>query len=258
MENHLKSGQNSANSLTPLLRSVRQEFGSQINYNTNGLSPNLTPNELSVSSSVTSSRRPYHYPPDHQNVGQLYYGNQDVNEASIAYNRYRYYNRLSGAHSGLIDSNRLAIPDHVIPWYFYIPRIAIPFETDGSSKVRQQTSFVTIFAIWNMLMGTSLLCLPWALHRAGLVCGIVLLIVMVGLCCYTANLIISIPKMIKLNVIEFSDAVSLLSNKFILKSNQFFLWSGLSPLGSVRTHGSGVRLSDNTNRRMYCLLGSYE
>ena len=204
MSNGVRSGTNSANSLSPLLRSERQELGTQINYNTIGNSPALTSTEFS--SSVTSSRRPYHYPPDQQNIGQLHYGNQDVYEASIAYNRYQYYNRLSGAHSGIVDSNRLAIPDHVIPWYFYIPRIL--YETDGSSKVRQQSSFVTIFAIWNMLMGTSLLCLPWALHRAGLVCGIVLLILMCGLCCYTANLIISIPKMLKLNVIEFSDAVS--------------------------------------------------
>lgn len=195
MANSVKSSQNSVSSSSPLLRSDRQADGSYNNY---GL------RSTEFSSSVTSSRRPYHYPPDQQNVGQLDYGTHDVNDASIQYNRYRYYNRLSGVHSGIQD--RLQIPEHVVPWYFYIPRIAIPYDTD-SGKLHKQNSLITIFAIWNMLMGTSLLCLPWALHKAGLVCGIVLLLLMVALCCYTANLIIEIPKMVKLNVIEFSDAV---------------------------------------------------
>lgn len=205
MANSVKSGNTSTNSSTPLLRSIRQDNGPQINCN------GLTSAEFS--SSVTSSRRPYHYPPDRQNVGQLIYGTHDVHEASIQYNRYRFYNRLSGVHSGMQD--RLQIPDHIVPWYFYIPRIAIPYDTD-SSKLPKQNSFVTIFAIWNMLMGTSLLTLPWALHKAGLLFGVVLLLAMVGLCCYTANLIIQIPKMVKLNVIEFSDAVSIAMTVLIM------------------------------------------
>ena len=207
MVSSVKSGQNSVNSSTPLLRSGRQGDGSQINY---GMS------SVDFSSSVTSSRRPYHYPPDQQNVGQLVYGNHDAHEASIQYSRYRYYNRLSGVHSGMQD--RLQIPEHVVPWYFYIPRIAIPYDTD-SGQIPKQSSFITIFAIWNMLMGTSLLCLPWALHKAGLLCGIIMLLVMVGLCCYTANLIIEIPKMVKLNVIEFSDAVIQFINYYICYHN---------------------------------------
>lgn len=195
--NDEKSGQSTANSSTPLLRSERQNTNIQ---SASYLALPSTPNELS-----SSTRRPFHFPPDQQNVGQLYYGNRDLPEASVTYNRYRYYSRLSGAHSGS-NSQRLQIPDHVIPFYFYIPRIGIHIETDSmGNAVIKQNSFVTIFAIWNMLMGTSLLCLPWALHKAGLLTGLILLLLMVGICCYTANLIISIPKMANLKVIEFSD-----------------------------------------------------
>ncbi|XP_054167300.1 sodium-coupled neutral amino acid transporter 9 homolog [Oppia nitens] len=203
----IKSGESSVNSLTPLLRSQAQEAGQQFNY------MSIASNDFTASGS--SVRRPFHYPPDQQNVGQLAYGNHNSCEASVTYNRYRYYSRLSGVHTGagMSDSNRLQIPDHVIPWYFYIPRIAIAAETTGNKGLKQ-SSFVTIFAIWNILMGTSLLCLPWALHRAGLLCGLLLLVIMTGLCFYTANIIISIPHMVKLNVIEFSDAVHHLLGRF--------------------------------------------
>lgn len=48
------------------------------------------------------------------------------------------------------------------------------------------------FAIWNTIMGTSLLAMPWSVERAGLVMGLFLMFVIAGLCLYTSNRILSV------------------------------------------------------------------
>ncbi|CAB3406200.1 unnamed protein product [Caenorhabditis bovis] len=114
--------------------------------------------------------------------------------------RYRLYNRLDpgGEH--------FTMPDHVIPASLFS---ILPFEElkDVSGK---QGSLVTIFSIWNTMMGTSLLAMPWALQQAGLVWGIVIMLVMAALCFYTAFIIIDSPKRIAQmdidpSLAEFSD-----------------------------------------------------
>lgn len=57
----------------------------------------------------------------------------------------------------------------------------------GSKK---QSSIITIFSIWNTMMGTSTLCISWAIHKAGFGCSIILLVLMAGVTLYTACLII--------------------------------------------------------------------
>ena len=42
------------------------------------------------------------------------------------------------------------------------------------------------FSIWNTMMGTSLLSMPWAIERAGFVLGICLLVFMAALTLYTS------------------------------------------------------------------------
>lgn len=51
---------------------------------------------------------------------------------------------------------------------------------------KTQSSILTIFALWNTMMGSSLLCMPWAVAQAGLVGGIVFIVLMGALCYYTA------------------------------------------------------------------------
>lgn len=48
------------------------------------------------------------------------------------------------------------------------------------------------FAIWNTIMGTSLLAMPWSVERAGLVMGLLLMFSIAALCLYTANRILKV------------------------------------------------------------------
>lgn len=54
------------------------------------------------------------------------------------------------------------------------------------------TVSVFSFAIWNTMMGTSLLSMPWALEQAGLGLGLFLMLLVAGLCLYTAYRIIQV------------------------------------------------------------------
>ncbi|XP_624412.2 sodium-coupled neutral amino acid transporter 9 homolog isoform X1 [Apis mellifera] len=50
----------------------------------------------------------------------------------------------------------------------------------------KQSSLVTIFSIWNTILGSSLLTIPWGIQMAGFFPGILLILIMSGLCLYTA------------------------------------------------------------------------
>ncbi|KAL0129517.1 hypothetical protein PUN28_001644 [Cardiocondyla obscurior] len=50
----------------------------------------------------------------------------------------------------------------------------------------KQSSLVTIFSIWNTILGSSLLTMPWGIAMAGLFPGIIINLLMSGLCLYTA------------------------------------------------------------------------
>jgi len=81
----------------------------------------------------------------------------------------------------------LNIPEHAIPAsFFQIQFLGV------SPAAGKQSSIVTIFAIWNTMMGTSLLSMPWALEQAGLLMGLVMMVVISGLCLYTAYRIIQV------------------------------------------------------------------
>ena len=187
-----------------------------------------------------SNRRPFHYPPDKINIGQYNYGtfgsdsqsnlidcseitNNALIEAPDAiYSRYRYYDRLFNfRHSGAIHHcvGVIHIPDHVIPWYFRIPKILVS-EFEIIPEEGKQSSIITIFAIWNMMMGTSLLSLPWATRHAGLIGGNLVIFLMTSLCFYTASMVEAGPKIIKVHVQEFTDLVSLLLGNFAHKISQ--------------------------------------
>uniref|UniRef100_A0A4W3KJ33 Neutral amino acid transporter 9 n=1 Tax=Callorhinchus milii TaxID=7868 RepID=A0A4W3KJ33_CALMI len=131
-----------------------------------------------------NSRKPFHVPP------RDLHGATDPQErvtpkASAMNSRIQYYNRLTSTDQTLMP------PKHVIPpseeIYVYSPlgrAMQLESSLDG---VGTNSSMVTIFAIWNTMMGTSILSIPWAMKQAGFTLGIILIILM-GLlllyCCY--------------------------------------------------------------------------
>ncbi|XP_045159990.2 sodium-coupled neutral amino acid transporter 9-like isoform X3 [Mercenaria mercenaria] len=125
--------------------------------------------------------------------GSSSYGSHD-NETSAVISRYKYYTKLA-PHS---ESN-FTMPDHVVPGVFIITEIT---QIQGS-----QSSLVTIFSLWNTMMGTSLLSMPWAINQAGFTCGIILLLASAALMLYTSYRILHAVKCTKSTneVIEFSD-----------------------------------------------------
>lgn len=59
---------------------------------------------------------------------------------------------------------------------------------DTKSK---QSSLVTIFSIWNTIIGSSLLTMPWGITMAGFFPGVIIIMAMSGLCLYTAYRLIA-------------------------------------------------------------------
>lgn len=191
------------------------------------------PEKIYPELSPTTIRLPFHYPSNdclNYNYGTFVNDNpsrnpspstENLNQASSVYSRYRYYNRIfnhNATVNGENDKQILIIPDHVIPWYFTLPRVSV-----GNYHVPDtgsQSSIVTIFAIWNMMMGTSLLCLPWAYHRAGLIGGILAILLMTALCSFTASLVVRAPLIADVKVNEFTDLCAILLGKFAHKISQ--------------------------------------
>ncbi|KAG1680686.1 Sodium-coupled neutral amino acid transporter 9 [Nymphon striatum] len=182
--------------------------------NTNILEENLIKNEEKQyeedstesedlsSKEISQRRQPYNYPiPAHVGASN----NLDVNE-SANFSRYRYYAYLDS------NSTKLVIPDHVLPPSFFLPLAAF-IKPNEEAK---QSSIITIFAMWNCMVGTSLLSMPWAIHQAGLFGGIGCLVTMGLICCYTAFRIIKLQSFIgiKGSDVEFSDLCNFLLGKW--------------------------------------------
>ncbi|XP_066581577.1 neutral amino acid transporter 9-like [Prorops nasuta] len=60
--------------------------------------------------------------------------------------------------------------------------------------ISKQSSLVTVFSIWNTILGSSLLTMPWGIGMAGFFPGIILILLMSGLCLYTVYLLLSVHK----------------------------------------------------------------
>ncbi|KAL4236476.1 hypothetical protein ACF0H5_004862 [Mactra antiquata] len=167
--------------VSPLLSSYNPDDNSR------GLSPGRSPSRPSDQ----RMRQPIHYSSINSYGASSSFSDHDT-QTSAVISRYKYYSKLDGTGSAL------TMPDHVVPSVFII-----------SSEIRgSQPSWVTIFSLWNTMMGTSLLSMPWAINQAGFICGILLLIGMAGLMLYTSYRILDAVKRITCNnddVIEFSD-----------------------------------------------------
>ncbi|XP_078253109.1 neutral amino acid transporter 9 isoform X2 [Rhinoraja longicauda] len=131
-----------------------------------------------------NSRRPFYVPRNNLH-GNISPNEQVTAEASAMNSRIQYYSKLTTTHKTLVPPHHVIPPEEEI--YVYSPLgSALQFESsiDGFGK---NPSIVTIFSIWNTMMGTSILSLPWALKEAGFTFGIILIITMSMLmlyCCY--------------------------------------------------------------------------
>ncbi|KAJ8916585.1 hypothetical protein NQ315_000229 [Exocentrus adspersus] len=61
-----------------------------------------------------------------------------------------------------------------------------------SDAKHTHNSLVTIFAVWNTTMGSSLLAMSWGLEKTGLFPGILINILIAALCLYTAYILLSV------------------------------------------------------------------
>ncbi|XP_069692760.1 neutral amino acid transporter 9-like isoform X2 [Periplaneta americana] len=129
-----------------------------------------------------TARRPFLYPVDNFRKNDSSWEDQ---MSAITYNRFQYYSKL---RAYALDDNALIIPNHVVPFTYFVPYIS-GTESRGDGK---QGSLVTIFAVWNTIMGSSLLTMPWGMQNAGLLMGIITIVAMGGLCLYTAHKILQV------------------------------------------------------------------
>ncbi|XP_050347546.1 sodium-coupled neutral amino acid transporter 9 homolog [Nymphalis io] len=65
-------------------------------------------------------------------------------------------------------------------------------EKNDETDKNKQSSLVTIFSIWNTIMGSSLLTMAWGVERAGLPSALFLLAFMSALCLYTAHILLRV------------------------------------------------------------------
>ncbi len=76
------------------------------------------------------------------------------------------------------------MPAHIIPSSFYN---LLPVEPG-----QKQCSLITVFAIGNLMIGTSSLTMPWAIQQAGLLMGLFIILFMCAFSCYTSLVIVNL------------------------------------------------------------------
>ncbi|XP_046873212.1 sodium-coupled neutral amino acid transporter 9 isoform X1 [Hypomesus transpacificus] len=138
----------------------------------------------STDSLDSRAKRPFHVEP--RNIVENTPQERVTSEASVLSSRVHYYSKLTASSDRLLSP-----PDHVIPApqeiYVYSPLGTAFKVSKGGDVSSKNPSIVTIFAIWNTMMGTSILSIPWGIKQAGFTLGILILISM-GLltlyCCY--------------------------------------------------------------------------
>ncbi|KAB7507801.1 Sodium-coupled neutral amino acid transporter 9-like protein [Armadillidium nasatum] len=131
------------------------------------------------SSAPRSYQRPFHLPPSRR---------ISTEQDSHLYARFRYYSRLRAEVES--HDHALVIPDHIVPpelFSFYIPGHSK--EPDGKNP-----SHITIMSIWNTMMGTSLLTMPWAFGKAGFIGGLIIMICEGLICLITACKLLNLQK----------------------------------------------------------------
>lgn len=168
--------------IRPLLSTSQEEEGTLLHSRENS-SPNRTKNSppkknIEEDQSRQRIRQPVNYNPI--NTPGL---SHEERRTSAVISRYKYYNSLAPHHDG-----NFVMPDHVVPEDF-ISYIIMPIRG-------KQSSIITIFSLWNTMMGTSILSMPWAIQQAGFATGVGLLVFMAGVMLYTSyRILISVQQL---------------------------------------------------------------
>ncbi|XP_038825933.1 sodium-coupled neutral amino acid transporter 9 [Salvelinus namaycush] len=148
--------------------------------------------KASTDSLDRGARRPFHV--EHRNIVENDPSERVSAEASVLSSRVHYYSRLAASSDRLLSP-----PDHVIPCpeelYVYSP-LGMAFKVNGGDGGAKNPSIITIFAIWNTMMGTSILSIPWGIKQAGFTLGTILLISMGLLTLYCCLRVLKSPKSI--------------------------------------------------------------
>ncbi|XP_041667500.1 sodium-coupled neutral amino acid transporter 9 [Cheilinus undulatus] len=138
------------------------------------------------------NKRPFHVEP--RNIVDDDPQERVSAEAAILNSRVHYYSRLTGSSDRLLSP-----PNHVIPApeeiYIYSP-LGTAFKVKSSDSSSKNPSIITIFAIWNTMMGTSILSIPWGIKQAGFTFGILILIFIGLLMLYCCYIVLKSPKAI--------------------------------------------------------------
>ncbi|KAM8827858.1 neutral amino acid transporter 9 isoform 1-T2 [Spinachia spinachia] len=165
-----------------------------------GSRPLLSPEQTGESNSNRGStdsldfkaKRPFHVEP--RNIVDDDPQERVSAEAAILNSRVHYYSRLTASSDRLLSP-----PNHVIPGpeelYIYSP-LGTAFKVTGSDPASKNPSIITIFAIWNTMMGTSILSIPWGMKQAGFTLGILILIFTGLLMLYCCYVVLKSPKAI--------------------------------------------------------------
>eukprot|EP00457_Paulinella_chromatophora_P005312 gb/GEZN01005328.1/.p1 GENE.gb/GEZN01005328.1/~~gb/GEZN01005328.1/.p1 ORF type:complete len:600 (-),score=49.98 gb/GEZN01005328.1/:21-1796(-) len=85
-----------------------------------------------------------------------------------------------------------------------------------SRKRGKQSSFTTILSIWNTMLGSSLVAMPWAVSQAGLYGGALTILVMMFACLYTCALVVKHGR----GMSEFYELVSV----YVGPIGKFWCW----------------------------------
>ncbi|XP_029025631.1 neutral amino acid transporter 9 [Betta splendens] len=135
-------------------------------------------------------KRPFHVEP--RNIVDDEPQERVSAQAAIFNSRLHYYSRLTGSTDRLLSP-----PNHVIPppqdIYIYSP-LGTAFKVGSKEHCAKNPSIITIFAIWNTMMGTSILSIPWGIKQAGFTLGSVIIILIGLLTLYCAYIVLKSPK----------------------------------------------------------------
>ncbi|KAG9461797.1 hypothetical protein GDO78_015726, partial [Eleutherodactylus coqui] len=106
--------------------------------------------------------RPFHIDPSY--ITSINDDPPRVTSHAAAMNkRIHYYSKLRPP-----SEQSLIAPDHVIPApeeiYVYSP-LGTALKINGGDGSEKNSSVVTIFMIWNTMMGTSILSIPWGIKQ---------------------------------------------------------------------------------------------
>ncbi|XP_017779227.1 PREDICTED: sodium-coupled neutral amino acid transporter 9 homolog isoform X1 [Nicrophorus vespilloides] len=136
------------------------------------------PSSINATPPKSFLRRPFCYPSVHDSpVIDIYTANEHILD------RYQFFTKASGC----IVDNSLSPKSPMISPYKNLDNIE-----EQPSRETTQSSLVTIFAIWNTIMGTSILAMSWGLAKAGFIPGIILILFVSGICLYTAYIILQV------------------------------------------------------------------